>query len=43
MLLRPPGRCEENIPWAASHSRITYRFEHTLLSLCKSMTRKAAA
>ncbi|MGQ7848748.1 ISL3 family transposase [Granulosicoccus sp. 3-233] len=37
------GRCEENIPWAAPHSRITYRFEHSLFSLCQSMTQKAAA
>lgn len=37
------GRVEEQIPWAAPHSRVTHRFEYVMLRLCQSMTQKAAA
>ena len=37
------GRVQETIPWAPSHSRITYRLEWRLCALCQIMTQKAAA
>jgi len=37
------GRLQEVIPWARSHSRMTYRCEFQLLRLCQMMTQKAAA
>jgi transposase len=37
------GRVSENIPWADSYARVTYRFEHLLLSYAQIMTQKAAA
>ena len=37
------GRVQEDIPWAESHSRITYRFEYAMLVYCQLMTQKAAA
>jgi len=37
------GRLQENIPWADSHSRITYRFEYVMLVYCQLMAQKAAA
>jgi len=37
------GRLQENIPWAGSYSRISYRFEHAMLVYCQMMTQKAAA
>jgi transposase len=37
------GRVEEQIPWAAPYSRITYRCEYVMLRLCQEMTQKAAA
>lgn len=37
------GRAQEEIPWAAPYSRITYRSEWRICSLCQSMTQKAAA
>jgi len=37
------GRIQEQIPWAAPYSRITYRLEYLILSLCQLMTQKAAA
>jgi transposase len=37
------GRVTENIPWAAPHSRVTFRFEHLMLCYCQIMTQKAAA
>ncbi len=37
------GRAQEEIPWAAAYSRITYRSEWRLCRLCQSMTQKAAA
>jgi len=37
------GRTEEEIPWAARHARVTYRFEYAVLRLCQAMTQKAAA
>jgi len=40
---RVHGRLQEDIPWAASHSRVTYRFEYSLLINCSIMTQKAAA
>ena len=43
ILCRTHGRIQEDIPWAAPHSRITYRFEYSLLIYCTVMTQKAAA
>lgn len=40
---RKHGRTQENIPWAASHARVTYRFEYLLLIYSSLMTQKAAA
>jgi len=40
---RKHGRVQENIPWAAPHARVTYRFEYALLIYCSIMTQKAAA
>lgn len=40
---RKHGRVQENIPWAAQHARVTYRFEFLLLSYCAVMTQKAAS
>lgn len=37
------GRAQEEIPWAAPYSRITYRSEWRLCTLCQIMTQKAAA
>lgn len=37
------GRVQEDIPWAESYARITYRFEYALLVYCQMMTQKAAA
>ena len=37
------GRIQERIPWADAYSRITYRLEYLILSLCRLMTQKAAA
>jgi hypothetical protein len=37
------GRAQEEIPWAAPYSRITYRSEWRICRLCQSMTQKAAA
>ncbi|MBC8553536.1 MAG: ISL3 family transposase [Candidatus Brocadiales bacterium] len=37
------GRVQEEIPWAASNARVTYRFEYMLLIYCTLMTQKAAA
>lgn len=37
------GRVQENIPWAESYSRITYRLEHLILLYSQLMTQKAAA
>ena len=37
------GRVQEEIPWAESHARITYRFEYVMLIYCQLMTQKAAA
>jgi transposase len=37
------GRVQENIPWAESNSRVTYRFEYAMLVYCQIMTQKAAA
>lgn len=37
------GRIQENIPWAARHARVTYRFEYSFLIYCSTMTQKAAA
>lgn len=36
-------RVQEEIPWAESHARITYRFEYAMLVYCQLMTQKAAA
>ena len=43
IICRSHGRIQEDIPWAAPHSRITYRFKYALLSYCSNMTQKAAA
>ena len=40
---RKHGRIQENIPWAAPHARVTYRFEYALLMYCSIMTQKATA
>lgn len=37
------GRAQEEIPWAAPYSRITYRAEWRIGMLCQRMTQKAAA
>ena len=37
------GRLQEDIPWAAPKSRVTYRFEYQLLRYCTVMTQKEAA
>ncbi|MDY6857593.1 MAG: ISL3 family transposase, partial [Thermodesulfobacteriota bacterium] len=37
------GRVQEDIPWAESYARITYRFEYAMLIYCQLMTQKAAA
>lgn len=37
------GRVQEEIPWAAPYSRVTYRLEWRLCGLCQIMTQKAAA
>ena len=37
------GRAQEDIPWAAPYSRITYRAEWRICVLCQRMTQKAAA
>jgi transposase len=37
------GRIQENIPWADTYARITYRFEYAMLVYCQIMTQKAAA
>lgn len=37
------GRLQEEIPWAASYSRITYRLEWRICALCQNMTQKAVA
>jgi len=37
------NRNQEDIPWAESHARITYRFEYIMLIYCQLMTQKAAA
>lgn len=37
------GRAQEEIPWAAPHSRITYRLEFLICALSQVMTQKAAA
>ena len=37
------GRVQEDIPWAAPHARVTYRFEYSLLIHCTVMTQKATA
>ncbi len=37
------GRGQEEIPWAAAYSRITYRSEWRICTLCQIMTQKAAA
>jgi len=37
------GRLQEDIAWAASHSRITHRLEYRICALSQIMTQKAAA
>lgn len=37
------GRVQEDIPWAASYARVTYRFEYAMFIYCQIMTQKAAA
>jgi len=37
------GRVQEEIPWAAPFSRITYRLEWRICALCQLMTQKAGA
>ena len=37
------GRVQEDIQWADSHVRITYRFEYAMLVYCQLMPQKAAA
>jgi transposase len=37
------GRAQEQLPWAAPYSRISYRSEWRICRLCQSMTQKAAA
>lgn len=37
------GRVQEEIPWAESYTRVTYRLEFLVLTLSQLMTQKAAA
>ena len=37
------GRIQEDIPWADTYARVTYRFEYSMLVHCQLMTQKAAA
>jgi transposase len=37
------GRLQEWVPFAALHSRVTYRLEYLLVHHCKAMTQKVAA
>jgi transposase len=37
------GQLQEEIPWAATHARSTYRLEYRICGLCQIMTQKAAA
>lgn len=37
------NRVQEDIPWAESYARITYRFEYAMLVYCQLMPQKAAA
>ena len=36
-------RVQEDIPWADTYARVTYRFEYAMLLYCQLMTQKAAA
>lgn len=40
---RRHGQVVEEIPWASSKARVTYRFEYTMLRMCTDMTQKTAA
>jgi transposase len=40
---RRHGRVQEDIPWADSYARITYRFEYVMLVYCQIMPQKSAA
>lgn len=37
------GRIQEEIPWARSHSRVTYRHEYAMLVYCQSLPQKEAS
>lgn len=37
------GRIQEDIPWAETYARITYRFEYLMIVYCQIMTQKSAA
>jgi transposase len=37
------GRVQERIPWAETHTRISFRLEYLILVFCQIMTQKAAA
>lgn len=37
------GRVQEEIPWAETYARITYRFEYAMLVYCQMMTQKSSA
>jgi len=43
IVCRTHQRVQENIPWADTYARITYRFEYAMLIYCRIMTQKAAA
>jgi transposase len=43
IICRSHGRNQENIPWAATFSQVTYRFEVLALQYCQSMAQKHAA
>lgn len=43
IICRTHGRLQEYIPWAALYSRVTHRFEYSLLVYSSAMTQKAAA
>jgi len=40
---RTHGQAVEVIPWASPSSRVSYRFEYTMLRMCSDMTQKAVA
>jgi transposase len=42
IICRRHGRVQEDIPWAAPYTRVSHRFEYSLLIYCSTMTQKSA-